>query len=190
MKQLIFVFITYLCQESVSGRVRQEKRSEKDKGENMKEKRRTKSSRRMKERKEEVSCARLVSKCHFFTALHCHLSFPSFSLCHFTPPPKNVHLFLFSQLFPSPRLSFHLPLSFSSCFSFSCIPSLRTSPELLQWLHTLVHTNGKQIVGPVKWNKIDYLYLVTEHTHACACSEGGGGCMLSRCIEPSQGKLK
>lgn len=56
--------------------------------------------------------------------------------------------------------------------------------------HTLVHTNGKQIARLVKWKKIDYLYLVTEHTHACVCvcSEGGGGHTLRRCIEPSQGK--
>lgn len=55
---------------------------------------------------------------------------------------------------------------------------------------TLANTNGKQIVGRVKWKKIDYLYLVTEHTRVCVCSEGGGGHTLGRCIEPSQGKRK
>lgn len=38
----------------------------------------------------------------------------------------------------------------------------------------VVHANGKQIAGPVRWKKIDYLYLVTKLTRACACGERRG----------------
>lgn len=110
----------------------------------------------------------------------CHVSL-SVLLSHHTPPPQNLHVCLSSFL--STSSSFHLPASLlhslvplvflllvfafnrGRVWSFCCVFSRRT--------HTLVHTNGKQIAGPVKWKKIDYLYLVTEHTHACACNEGG-----------------
>lgn len=127
---------------------------------------------------------RIVSKCL------CHLSHPLSLLV-------TTHFHLFQNLsflsphFPFPVLSISLPLVFLSLvFSkgrflrFCCVFGRHT------WPKTHTHTNGKQIAGPVKWKKIDYLYLVTEHTHACACSKGGGGHMLGRCIEPSQEKPK
>lgn len=128
----------------------------------------------------------------------CHVPL-SVLLSHHIPPPQNLHVCLFSRpFFPPPHLSISLPPSFILLFLlfFFFLCSLSTEDEsgasavYSVGAHTLVHTNGKQIAGPVKWKKIDYLYLVTEHTHACACSKGGGGRTLGRCIEPSQGERK
>lgn len=149
-----------------------------------------------------MELARIVSKCLCHSPITpCHLSCPSFCLAVPSYPSSSKSPCLsFLSSFLSTSSSFHLPacllhslvplvflfLVFAfnrgRIWSFCCVFSRRT--------HTLVHTNGKQIAGPVKWKKIDYLYLVTEHTHACACSEGGGGRTLGRCIEPSQGERK
>lgn len=145
-----------------------------------------------------MELARILCLCHSpMTPLSFVMSL-FLSCCPIIPLLLKISMSVSRPFSPPPHLSISLPpffiLLFLLFFCFLC--SLSTEDEsgasavYSVGAHTLVHTNGKQIAGPVKWKKIDYLYLVTEHTHACACNEGGWGRTLGRCIEPSQGEQK
>lgn len=56
-----------------------------------------------------------------------------------------------------------------SCFSSWC--SAEDESRASAVYSAVIQANGKQIAGPARWKKIDYRYLVTKHTRACACGE-------------------